>query len=305
LVQQAIERAAQDGKDFDLEHRLLLPGGSIGHVQVVAHAKKDRSGKIEFVGAVMDVTERRRAEAALRRAQADLAHVTRLTTMGELSASIAHEVNQPLAAVVTNANACLRWLDRVPPNLDEVRDAVRRILRDGSRGSEVLARIRALLKKEEPSRTQLKVNEVVHDTLALIRADLQGAAIQTDLAEELPDVSADRVQLQQVLLNLTMNAIDAMRPVTNRPRLIRIQTRDQGGRAVLVAVQDSGLGLSPEQMDRLFEIFYTTKPEGLGMGLSICRSIIEGHGGRLWAEPNRGPGATFQFTLPAAGGGGA
>lgn len=298
LVKQTIERAAQDGRDFDVEHRLLMPGGSMKYVHVVAHAETHKSGKTEFVGAVMDITERKRAEEALRKMQMNLAHATRLTMVGELTASIAHEVNQPLAAVVTNANACLRWLDREPPNLDEAREAVRRITRDGNRGSEVIARIRGLLKKEQPSKARLDVNCIVRETIALARMDLQGATVETDLASGLPDVKADRVQLQQVLLNLTINAIDAMKPVTDRPRIIRIQTRSQEGRVVLVAIQDSGVGLNSEQKEQLFETFYTTKPDGLGLGLSICRSIVEEYGGRLWAESNNGPGATFQFTLP-------
>jgi len=305
LVNQLMERAPQEAKDWELEHRLLMPGGAVKHVHVVARAGKDRSGRLEFIGAIMDVTERRLAEEALGKAQANLAHVARLTTVGELAASIAHEVNQPLAAVVTNANACLRWLDREPPDLNEVRDAIRRVIRDGNRGGEVIARIRRLLKREQPPKARLGVNEVVQETIALARVDLQGTALRTELAGNLPQVKADRVQLQQVLLNLTMNALDAMKPVTDRPHVLRIQTKYHEERAVLVAVADSGVGLNSPRVDKLFETFYTTKPDGLGMGLSICRSIIEGHGGRLWAEPNNGSGATFQFTLPVENGGAA
>ena len=305
LVKQTIERAAQDNEDFEVEHRLLMPDGFVKYVQVVVHAERDKSGEPRFVGAVMDVTERKRADEALRKAHANLTRVTRLTTMGELAASIAHEVNQPLAAVVTNANACLRWLDRESPDLDEARDAVRAIISDANRGSDVIARIRGLLKQEQPSKARLNINEVVRETIALARVDLQGTVLQTELAASLPDVTADRVLLQQVLLNLTVNAIDAMKPVTDRPRVLRIHTKDYEGRAVLVAVQDTGVGLSLKQIEQIFETFYTTKPEGLGMGLSICRSIVEGYGGRLWAEPNGGPGATFQFTMPIEAGGAA
>jgi len=303
LVRQTIERASHDKKDFKVEHRLLMPDGFVKYVHVVVHAERDRSGEPWFVGAVMDVTERRRADEALRKAHANLARVTRLTTMGELAASIAHEVNQPLAAVVTNANACLRWLDRESPDLDEARDAVRGIISDANRGSDVITRIRGLLKQEQPSKARSNINEVVRETIALARVDLQGTVLQTELASSLPDVTGDRVLLQQVLLNLTMNAIEAMKPVTDRSRLLRIHTKDYDGHAVLVAVQDSGVGFNSKQIEQIFETFYTTKPDGLGMGLSICRSIIEGYGGRLWAEPNGGPGATFQFTLPIESGG--
>lgn len=305
LVKQTIERAARQAEDFDFEHRLVMPDGRVKHVQVVAHARKDSAGQREFVGAVMDVTAGKLAAAALRQEQLKLAHVARLTTVGELTASIAHEVNQPLAAVVLNGNACLRWLDREVPDLNEAREAVRRIIRDGNRGSEVIARIRALLKREPSPKKALDVNQVVQETLGLARVDLQGAALQVELTDALPRVTADRVQLQQVLLNLTVNAIDAMKPVTDRPRVLRVQTKPHADREVLVVVQDTGVGLNAQQQEQVFETFHTTKPDGLGMGLSICRSIIEGHGGRLWAESAEGCGARFQFTLPAAEGGAA
>ena len=298
LVSRSIEHASQHRKDWELEHRLLMPDGVVKHVHVVAHAVGGPSEKFEFVGAVMDVSERRQSEEALRKARTNLAHVARLTTVGELTASIAHEVNQPLAAVVTNANASLRWLDHEPPNFEEVRIAVQRIIRDGNRGSDVIKRIRGLVKKEHSSRARLDVNQVIRETIALAGLDLQGTVVRTELAGELPQVQADRVQLQQVLLNLAINAMDAMKPVTDRPHLLRIQTKCNEGRTVQVVVEDSGVGLSSEGMERLFETFYTTKPEGLGMGLSICRSIIEGHGGRLWAESTEGAGTRFQFTLP-------
>jgi signal transduction histidine kinase len=305
FARRTIETASQESKDFHCEHRLLLPDGSVKYLDVVAHAETDNAGRLEFVGAVMDVTERKRAEDSLHDAQANLARIARLTTMGELTASIAHEVNQPLAAVVTNANACLRWLDRESPDLDEVRDAIRRIIRDGNRGSEVIARIRAILNKEPKPMERLDINDVVRETIALTRVYLQGASLQTDLSSALPVVLADRIQLQQVLLNLMVNAIDAMKTVTERPRVLRLQTKCVEGGRILVVIQDSGIGLDQKQMDQLFEVFYTTKPQGMGMGLAISRSIIDGHGGRLWAEANDGPGATFKFTLPIAEGGAA
>jgi len=220
--------------------------------------------------------------------------------MGELTASIAHEVNQPLAAVVTNGNAGLRWLIADPPNLDEVREALSRIVRDGNRASDVIARIRAVLKKSEPVARPLDLNEIVREIVALTQseAERRGASLRTDLAVNLLAVTGDRVQMQQLLLNLVINALDAMNAITDRPRVVRIRTSTPDSKSILVAVEDAGVGLDPERAARLFDAFYTTKPEGLGMGLSISRSIVEAHGGRLWAAPNEGPGATFQFTLP-------
>ncbi len=249
--------------------------------------------------------ERKRSEEALRAAQAELARVARATTMGELTASIAHEVNQPLAAVVTNADACLRWLAAEAPDLDEARAAAQRIVRDGNRASDVIARIRGFLKKGEPVTIKLSINDVVREIIMLTQGEVlrRDASLLTELADGLPAVSADLVQLQQLLLNLMMNALDAMSAVTDRPRVLRIRTSTYESAAILVALRDSGVGLNAEQMERLFEAFYTTKPEGMGMGLSISRSIVEAHGGRLWATPNDGSGATFQFTLPIEQGG--
>ena len=309
FVRQILDHAARQGTSLDFEHRLVMPDGSVKHVHLVGHALNDEADGREFAGAVMDVTEHHRARAALEQAlsdlkkselaRAELARVARMTTMGELAASIAHEVNQPLAAVVANANACLRWLDRPDPNLDEAREAARRIVRDGIRGSEVISRIRALLKKEPPQRAPLNPNDVIREIARLAQVESLGAALQLELADPLPAVSADRVQLQQVLLNLMANALDAMKTVWDRPRVLRVETLTQQDGAVLVTVRDTGVGLPPGKIERLFDTFYTTKTGGLGMGLSICRSIVEGHGGRLWAEANEGPGATFRFTLPA------
>jgi C4-dicarboxylate-specific signal transduction histidine kinase len=298
-LMEAFQRAIRDKVDFQTDSREVLPDGSVKFLQIVGHPVLNAAGEVvELVGSTMDMTERKRTEEALNKAQAHLTHMTHLTRMGELAASIAHEVNQPLAAVVTNANACLRWLDRESPNLGEAVEAIRRIIRDGNRGSDVIARIRALLKKEPPSSSRLNLNDMVREIITLTRTNLLGITLQTKLMDELPCVSADRVQLHQVLLNLMANAIDAMKSVANRPRVLRIQTQISGERAVLTTIQDSGVGLNPEHIEQLFEPFYTTKATGFGMGLSISRSIIEAHGGRLWAEPNNGPGATFLFTLP-------
>jgi C4-dicarboxylate-specific signal transduction histidine kinase len=245
------------------------------------------------------------AEEALKQTEAELTRVARVTTMGELTASIAHEINQPLAALVTNANACLRWLAAETPNLDEARATAQRIARDGKRASEVISRIRALLGKGQPMRQRLNINDVILEILPLLQAELlrREAKLETELADGLPAVEMDRVQIQQLLMNLMVNALDAMNAVTDRPHLLRIRTSAHESEAVLVSVQDSGMGFTAEQMERLFDAFYSTKADGMGMGLSISRSIAEAHGGRLWAESNGGHGATFRFTLPTGEGG--
>jgi signal transduction histidine kinase len=221
-------------------------------------------------------------------------------TIGELTASVAHEVNQPLGAIITNGNACLRWLAREPPQLDEARDCLRAMVRDGSRAGEVITRIRSLIKKSSPTKTRVDLNDAIQEALALIapEARRQAILIRTDLAAGLPAVPGDRVQLQQVLLNLVVNAIDAMKEVTDRPRELWISSHPQQAGTVLIKVQDNGVGLPTESLEQIFEAFYTTKAEGMGMGLSISRSIIEAHGGRLWSSVNETRGATFQFTLP-------
>lgn len=250
-----------------------------------------------------DITERRRAEEALHKAQAELAHVTRVATLGEMTASIAHEINQPLAAIVTNASACLRWLARPAPDLDEARAAVERIIRDGNRASAVIGRVRALAKKSPPRTDWLNVNDVILDVVALTRSEIQRnrVSLQTQFSDRLPPVLADRIQLQQVVLNLIINGIEAMNANSEGQRALWVSTENDGSNGVLIAVRDSGVGLSPESVEHLFDPFYTTKPDGMGMGLAISRSIIEAHGGRLWASINAPRGAIFQFTLPHDG----
>ncbi|OLC92093.1 MAG: hypothetical protein AUH86_19760 [Acidobacteria bacterium 13_1_40CM_4_58_4] len=467
LVKQTMERASQDGKDFDFEHRLLMPDGSVKHVHVVAHALSDESGSVEFVGAVMDVTERKRVEALrdaesrilemiardaplgeileklvrvveaqfagllcsvllldedgrharhgaapslpqpyseaidglsigpkagscgtamyrrepvivtdilqdplweqyrdvaepyglrscwstpilahsgealgsfamyyretrspspaetralemathlagiaierklareererFRQAQADLAHINRVTTMGELTASLAHEVNQPIAAAVTDANTCLRWLTRDQPDLEEARQAASRIVKDATRAAEVISRTRLLFRKGTPQRALVDVNEVIREMIGLLRSEAMrhSISVRTDLAD-LPQVVGDRVQLQQVLLNLMTNSIDAMKDVDGTRELIICSQQAEDDR-LLVSVIDTGLGLPPEQANQIFDAFFTTKPHGTGMGLRISRSIVEAHGGRLWAAENSSPGASFHLTLP-------
>jgi PAS domain S-box-containing protein len=254
----------------------------------------------EGVAFVLDLTERKHVEGALRDAQAHLAHVARVTTLGELAASIAHEVNQPLAAVVANAEACLRWLDRGTPDLNAARRSVEWIIDDGNRASEVIRRIRALAKKTDLEKAPLNVNEVVREVIALVGGELIGhqVSVRTEFAPALPMILGDRVQLQQVIINLVMNGIEAMQSITDRPRELVIRSHRDDTQQVLVSVTDCGVGIAAENVDRLFDAFFTTKAGGMGMGLSICRSIIEAHGGRLWATPNVPHGATFQFTLP-------
>jgi PAS domain S-box-containing protein len=299
-VQQTIDRASRAGKDFEHGYRLLMPDGAVKHVHATAHAVTDASGGVEFVGAVTDVTAHKQAEVELHEAQTDLAHVGRVTALGEMAASIAHEVNQPLAAVVTNAAACLRWLDREPANLKEARSTVQSIVEDGNRAGEVIQRVRALVNKTADRKAPLHINEVVNEVISLVQHELfsHRVALRLDLAAALPPILADRIQLQQVILNLVINAIEAMQPVKDRPRELVIRTRQDETSQVLVAVSDCGVGVAAENADRLFDAFFTTKSSGMGMGLSICRSIVTAHGGRLSASGNTGPGATFQFTLP-------
>jgi two-component system, LuxR family, sensor kinase FixL len=301
ILQQAFEQASSGAQNIDITHRLLMPDGSVKHVKVLAHPARDMAGNVEYVGVLMDITAAKQAEEALQEAQASLTHVTRVTALGELTASIAHEVNQPLAAIVTNGDAGLRWLNREVPQLDEVHSAIERMIDSATHAGEVIARLRALSRKSTSKKTCLDINEVVNEVLALIRREISvhQVLVRLDLASSLPSVFGDRVQLQQVILNLLVNSIQAMTLVYDRPRELLIRSRANNAEQVLVEVRDSGIGIEPEHVGQLFNAFFTTKADGMGMGLSICRSIIEAHGGRIWASHNDGPGTTLQFTLPA------
>ena len=286
-------------RDFELARP--APDGSKRCVSVSGLPVFDETGRfVGYRGVGRHITERKRAEAALRSAHAELAHVNRVITMGQLTASIAHEVSQPIAATALNAQAGLRWLGAQPPNLNEVRQVLGRIVDDSNRAGEVLGRIRALIKKAPPRKEGLEINEAILEVIALTRGEVlqNGVSVRTQLAEGLPLIQADRVQLQQVILNLIVNAIEAMRDVGEGARELLISTGGDASNGVHVSFRDSGPGLDPASLERLFEAFYTTKSSGLGMGLPICHSIIEAHGGRIWAGVNEPRGAVFHFTLP-------
>lgn len=302
MLYDMVERAQRGESHFEYEHRLVMPDNSVKHLHLIAHAARSDKDALIYIGAVQDVTRRRVAEEALDKARSELAHVARVATVSTLTASIAHEINQPLSGIITNAGTCLRMLDASPPNIDGARETVRRTLRDGNRASDVITRLRALFSKREFTLEPLDVNDVTREVVALSLNDLQRhrVVLQSEFAEELPMITGDRVQLQQVILNLLRNASDAMVTVHDRPRQLLIRTVRDADDRVRVTVTDSGVGVDSERMNRLFDAFYTTKTDGMGIGLSVSRSIIERHHGRLWAEPNDGPGATFAFSIPAA-----
>ena len=297
---ESVIARGMSGVDVSFAFRIATACGTVKHVRGVAHVIEQIEGRPMFVGALQDVTENMVSEEALSRARSDLAHVARVTTVSALTASIAHEVNQPLSGIITNASSCLRMLAADPPDIDGARETARRTIRDGNRASEVITRLRALFSKKEFTVELLDLNEATREVVALSLSDLQRnrVVLQSELADDLPTINGDRVQLQQVVLNLLRNASDAMVGVDDRPRQLLIRTERENADRVRLTVRDAGVGLDGQSMDKCFNAFYTTKSGGMGIGLSVSRSIVERHHGRLWAEPNDGPGVTFSFSIP-------
>lgn len=302
-IADVLERAVRKKEDFDFDYRIVHAGGEIIDAHSVGHPVLGPSGDlVEYVGTIIDVTERKLAEKErerLREAQGELAHASRMTTMGELTASLAHEVNQPITAAVTGASTCVRWLTRDNPDLGEAREAALGVIRNAKRAADIINRIRLISKKGESKRQLVDVNELIREMITLLgnEASRNSVSIRTDLDPDIPKVLADPVQVQQVLMNLVMNSIDAMKDV-NQTRELAIQSRLAEDRHLLISISDTGVGLPLQQKDKIFDAFFTTKPHGIGMGLRISRSIVESHGGRLWAADNSPHGASFSFTLP-------
>ena len=305
-VNVEIEEALRQKRDFALEFRIVLPDGTVKYIESIGHPLFSADGElVEMVATHVDVTERKRAQEEherLRQLESDLAHMNRLSIMGELTASLAHEILHPIATARNNARAAMRFLDVSSPNMAEVREALACIVRDADRGKDIVDRIRAHIKKAPPRHYRFDINEAIEEVIEMVRAPIEKnkVSVRTRLAAGLTSVWGDRVQLQQVILNLILNAIEAMGSVEERGRMLSIRTEQRGATGILVAVHDSGPGVAPEHLQRVFEPFYTTKNSGLGMGLSICRSIIDAHGGRLWADADQPRGTVLQFTLPAA-----
>ncbi len=300
LLLEKMAAARSGGGDHDYEIRLQMPDGLVKYVHTISHGVRDHEGRLEYTGAMQDITRRRLSEEALSKARSELAHVARVTSLGVLTASIAHEVNQPLSGIITNAGTCLRMLAADPPNVEGARETARRTIRDGNRASEVVTRLRALFGKKSATIQSIDLNEATREVIALSLSELQKnrVILRPELADGLPLVTGDRVQLQQVILNLLRNGSDAMSAIDDRPRELLIRTEPEDDDRVRLSVTDVGVGFEPPGADRLFEAFYTTKNDGMGIGLSVSRSIIQRHQGRLWATPNNGPGVTFSFSIP-------
>jgi len=300
LYEKMVEQVSSGGNEFEWQYRLMMPDHSIKYLHAVARATWDVDGQLEYIAAIQDVTGQRLAAEARDKARSELAHVARVMSLGTLAASIAHEINQPLSGIVTNASTCQRMLAATPPNVDGALETARRTIRDANRASEVITRLRALFSRKETATETVDLNEATREVIALSLSGLQRKAVfvRAELADNLPPITGDRIQLQQVVLNLLRNAADAMSTISDRPRHLVITTDRDGEDRVRLSVKDVGIGFEPQAAGRLFEGFYTTKNDGMGIGLSISRSIIEGHHGRMWAARNDGPGATFSFSIP-------
>ncbi|WP_322029032.1 PAS domain-containing protein [Paraburkholderia sp. J76] len=304
FIAQFIEQGRRGESDIECQHRLLMPDQSVKHLHLIAHRATDRPDRNEYRGTTLDISQRRSSEEALDRARAELSHVARVMSLGALTASIAHEVNQPLAGIVTNASTCLRMLAAEPPNIEGAQETARRTIRDGNRAADVIARLRTLFTKRSATIEPVDLAHTARDIIALMQSDLDRARVvmRMEFAEGLPFAGCDRVQVQQVIMNLLRNAADAMSTVNDRPRRVTVKTEAGSNETVRLSVRDSGIGFDPQDAQRLFDAFYTTRRDGMGIGLAISRSIIESQNGRLWAElPADGPGAIFSFSLPVYG----
>jgi signal transduction histidine kinase len=301
LFQRMLDEA-RTGAELDFEYRLYLPDSSVRYVRMVASGTEERDSQLEYVGAIQDITQCRVSEAALDKMRSELARLARIASLGSLTASIAHEVSQPLTGIITNASACLRILAADRPNVDSARETLRRAMRDSQRACDVITRLRALFSKKRATTEPLSLNEAVEEVIALLKNELRrrGIALRLELAANLPPVLADRVQLQQVILNLLLNAAEAMSGIEDRTRELVLRTECDEEQRVRLSVVDVGIGFEQHEVEKLFDAFYTTKSTGMGIGLSVSRSIIESHHGQLWAQPNDGPGATFTFSIPGA-----
>jgi C4-dicarboxylate-specific signal transduction histidine kinase len=293
---------AMTGKDVDFSFRIVTFRGAVKHIRGMARVIEHIVGRPLFIGALQDVTESKLAEEALNLARSELAHVSRVTTLNALTASIAHEINQPLTGIITNANTCLWLLATDPPDVDGARETAQLTIRDGNRASDVIERLRTLYSKKESRPEPMDLNAATREVVSLSQSELRRnrVIVRDELADDLPRVKGDRIQLQQVVLNLVRNASEAMSTIDDRPRELLIKTEREEDSRVCLSVKDVGIGFPPQAADQLFEAFYTTKADGMGIGLHVCRSIIEAHHGRMWATPNRGPGATFSLSLPCS-----
>ena len=302
LFEKMVEQAPNAGNNLEWHYRLLMPDRSIKYLHAIAHSTRNQDGQLEYIAAVQDVTAQRRAELARDKARSELAQAARMLTIGTMAASIAHEINQPLSGIVTNAGTCQRMLSATPPNIDGAFETARRTIRDANRASDVITRLRALFNREETASELMDLNEATLEVIGLSLSGLQRneVVVWAELADDLPPVTGDRIQLQQVILNLLRNAAEAMSTIEDRPRNLLVRTERHEADQVQLSVKDSGIGFAPHAADKMFEAFYTTKTDGMGIGLSISRSIIEAHRGRLWATPNDGPGSTFWFAIPYA-----